>query len=73
MTRHYKLTDIDCANCAAKIEAKIQKIKGVESASVVFLSQKVTISADESEFDRIYAEAVKAVKNVEPDCELVEL
>ena len=71
ITRNYKLTDIDCANCAAKVERKIAKIKGVKSASVVFFTKAVTIEAEEEDFDRIYEEAAKIVKKVEPDCELI--
>lgn len=71
MTKQFKLSDIDCANCAAKIERGIKKIKGVEDATVVFITKKVTITAPEEEFERIIAEAGKIVKKVEPDCELL--
>lgn len=71
MTKQFKLSDIDCANCAAKIERGIKKIKGVEDATVVFFTKKVTITGPEEEFERIIAEAVKVVKKVEPDCELL--
>lgn len=71
MTKQFKLSDIDCANCAAKIERSIKKIKGVEDATVVFFTKKVTITAPEEKFESIIAEAVKIVKKVEPDCELL--
>jgi cation transport ATPase len=71
ITRNFALSDIDCANCAAKVESKIQKIKGVENATVVFLTKKVTITAEEDQFDRILEEAQKAIHKVEPDCELL--
>ncbi len=73
MTRNFKLSDIDCANCAAKIETKIKKIKGVQDATVAFLTKKVTITANEEDFDRIIPEAQKIVKKTEPDCELIVL
>ena len=63
--------EVDCANCAAKIEAAIQKIEGVQSASVSFMTQKLTIQADDARFDAVVQEAVKACKKVEPDCEIV--
>lgn len=71
MTRNFVLSDIDCAHCAAKVERKIRKIKGVQDATVVFLTKKVSITADEGDFDRIITEARAAIKKVEPDCELI--
>lgn len=73
ITKTYRFTDIDCPNCAAKAEAKIKKIKGVQDASIAFFAQKVTITADESDFAAIYPAAVCAVQKIEPDCELIEL
>lgn len=71
MKKTFKLIDLDCANCAAKMETAIQKIDGVTDASVSFLTQKMTIEAEESRFDGIMKQVVKACKKVEPDCEIV--
>lgn len=71
MKKVFRLKDLDCANCAAKMERSINKIDGVESASVSFMSQKLTIEADESRFDSIMDEVVKVLKRVEPDCEII--
>lgn len=68
MKKQFKLIDLDCANCAAKMEEAIKKIDGVESAAVSFLSQKMTIEADEGRFDEIMPKIVKACKRIEPDC-----
>ena len=68
MRKTYKLTDLDCANCAAKMEAAIQKIDGVTEASVSFLTQKLTVEAEDSRFEDIMKQVVKACKKVEPDC-----
>lgn len=68
MRKTYKLIDLDCAHCAAKMEAAIQKIDGVTEASVSFLTQKLTVEADDSRFDDILKQIVKACKKVEPDC-----
>ena len=73
ITKTYRFTDIDCPNCAAKAEAKIRKIKGVQDVSIAFFAQKLTITADEADFAAIYPEAVAAVQKIEPDCELVEV
>ena len=71
MKKTFKMIDLDCANCAAKMEAAIKKIDGVEDATVSFMAQKLTIQADDARFDAIVQEAVKACKKVEPDCEIV--
>ena len=68
MKKKLKLTDLDCANCAAKMEDAIRKIEGVENASVSFMTQKMTIEAAEDQFDRIMQEVVAVCKKVEPDC-----
>lgn len=71
MKRKFKLEDLDCAACAAKMEAAIQKIPGVESVAVSFLTQKLTIEADEAAFDRILDEAQRICAKVEPDCKII--
>ncbi len=68
MKKRYKLTDLDCANCAAKMEAAIKKIDGVHDATVSFMAQKLTIDADDARFDAIMKEVVEACRKVEPDC-----
>ena len=71
MKKTFKLIDLDFANCAAKMETAINKIDGVKSATVSFMTQKMTIEADDERFDEIVKLAVKACKKVEPDCEVV--
>ena len=71
MKKTFKMIDLDCANCAAKMEAAIKKIDGVQDATVSFMTQKLTIQADDARFDAVAQEAVKACKKVEPDCEIV--
>ena len=71
MKKTFKMIDLDCANCAAKMEAAIKKIDGVEDATVSFMTQKLTIQADDARFDAVVQEAVKVCKKVEPDCEIV--
>ena len=68
MRKTYKLIDLDCAHCAAKMEAAIQKIDGVSEASVSFLTQKLTVEAEDGRFGEIMKQVVKACKKVEPDC-----
>lgn len=71
MKKSFKLIDLDCANCAAKMERAISQLDGVQKATVSFLAQKLTIEADDARFDEIVKEAVKCIKKVEPDCEVV--
>ncbi len=70
MKKVYKMLDLDCANCAAKMEAAIKKIEGVNAASVNFLAQKLTIDLDETRIEEIMKQVVKAVHKVDPDCDV---
>ena len=69
MTKRFKLIDLDCANCAAKMETAIKKLPGVHDASVNFLTQKMTIDADDVE--AVMPAVVKCCRKVEPDCQIV--
>ncbi len=60
--------EVDCANCAAKMEEAIKKIPGVIDASVNFMMQKMTIEADDDRFDDIMKQVQTACSKVEPDC-----
>ena len=71
MKKKFKMVDLDCANCAAKMEAAINKIDGVKEATVSFMTQRLVIEADDARFDQIMQEVVKACKKVEPECEIV--
>ena len=71
MKKTYMLEDLDCANCAAKMEEAVKKIDGVKSASVNFLAQKMTLEADDEVFDEILKKAIKTIKRVEPDCRVI--
>ena len=71
MKKKFKLMDLDCANCAAKMEDAIKKIDGVNDATVSFMMQKLTLDADDDRFDEILKETVEICKKVEPDCKIV--
>ena len=70
MKKKFKLQDLDCANCAAKMEEAIKKLDGVNDASVNFMMQKMTIDAEDSRFDEIMKEVVTVCAKVEPDCKI---
>ncbi|MCI2105626.1 MAG: heavy-metal-associated domain-containing protein [Intestinimonas sp.] len=71
MRKTYRLRDLDCANCAAKMERGISKIPGVQSASISFMTQRLTIEADEPLLDSIIKQAVKVCRKIEPDCTIL--
>ena len=71
MTKTYRLTGLCCANCAAKMEEAIRKLPGVHSANINFLTQKLTLDADDECFASILDQAESIIKKIEPDCILV--
>lgn len=68
MRKAFKLQDLDCANCAAKMENAIKNIEGVKSASISFMTQKLVLEADDDRFEAVLDEAEHACKKFEPDC-----
>lgn len=70
MKKKFKLIDLDCANCAAKMEEGIKKFSGVKDASVSFMTQKLVLEADDDRFDEIMKEVVAVCAKVEPDCKI---
>ena len=68
MKKTFALENLDCANCAAKMEAGIQKVDGVRFACVSFLTQKLTLEADDDRFDEILKKVGKVCRRIEPDC-----
>ena len=69
MQKKFKI-EVDCANCAAKIETAIKELPGVKNASVSFMAQKLLLEADDDKFDAVLKDAAKAAKKVEPDFEI---
>lgn len=71
MKKTYMLEDLDCANCAAKMEKSIQQIEGINEASVNFMTQKMVLNFEEdADIDGIMKQVKKAIKKVEPDCKV---
>lgn len=68
MRKVYKLHDLDCANCAAKMENAVRKIDGVQDCSVNFLTQKMIIECPQEKLGEIVKKAVAVCKKIEPDC-----
>ena len=71
MKKVYRMEDLDCANCAAKMERAIAKLRGVVSVRANFLTQRLAIEAEEEDFGELMRQVVKVCKKVEPDCKIV--
>lgn len=71
MRKVFKLDEIDCATCAAKLENAIAGVDGVLSAKINFLTQKLTLEADDARFDEVLDAVVELTAQIEPDCEIL--
>ena len=70
MEKKFKI-EVDCANCAAKVENAIKQIEGIEHTSVGFMTQKMSVEFAEGADEKAVMQAVlKACKKVESDCEI---
>ena len=70
MRKSYKLIDLDCANCAAKMEQAVRGIDGVNAVSVNFMTQKMTLEAEDSRFAAVLEAAKKLIGKIDPDVEV---
>ena len=71
MKKTDQLEDLDCANCAAKMERSVEKIDGVKSVNISFMTQRMVIEAEDDRFEEIMDQVVKVCKKVEPDCRII--
>ena len=71
MRKVIKLDGELCANCAGKIQAAIEKIDGVNSASVNAMTLKFTLDAEDDKFDEALKQSLKVFADIEPDCEVL--
>ncbi len=67
MKKSFKLQDLGCANCAAKIEKEISQLEGVNSVRVNFMMEKLILDAEQDQFDAIFNQAQKIANKYEPD------
>ncbi|MBQ8741452.1 MAG: cation transporter [Clostridia bacterium] len=68
MKKTYKV-EVDCANCAAKMEDAIKKIDGIGDATLNFMTQKLIVEFEDGvEINAVMQAAYKACKKVESDC-----
>ena len=71
MKKQFALEELDCANCARKMEDALRKLDGVEDVQVNFLRQTLTLTAADGDFNRVLKAAAKTIRQVEPDCRIL--
>ena len=71
MKKTFKLENLCCPNCAAKMENAINKLDGVTSCEINFMLLKMKLEAEDERFDSVLEEVIKLIQRVEPDCEVV--
>ena len=72
MKKKFKVENLDCAHCAAKMEEAIKNIPGVEDAVMNFMTQKLTLEiADDANMDEIVEQAQECVSKVSIVCEII--
>ncbi|MBR6762050.1 MAG: heavy-metal-associated domain-containing protein [Oscillospiraceae bacterium] len=71
MKRSYHI-EVECANCANKMEAALQRIEGIEHAAIQFMTQKLTVEfSAAADPDAVMQKAQKVCRTIEPDCEII--
>ena len=71
MRKTFKIEDLDCPNCAAKLEKAISEIDGVTKASVSFIAQKMIVEADEKDMEGVISKIPSVAKKSVPDCTVI--
>lgn len=70
MKKRFNLNDVDCANCAAKMEERISRLPGVNSASISFMAQKLTLDCEDDKLDEILKAAEAIIKDVDKEASI---
>ena len=73
MKYNFKIKGLDCANCAAELERAINKVEGVENATISFMTEKLVIECEETSKDDVMTKVQKVIKKEEPDCTIKEV
>lgn len=69
MRKIVRFQGIDCANCAAKLEKSLSKIKGVNEVQINFMAQKVLFELDDNNSEEVIEQIKKTTKKIHPECE----
>ncbi len=73
MKSKFKIKGLDCANCANGLERALQKINGIKSVNISFITQKMELEYDETKKDEIIQNIKKVIKKEEPDVTIEEV
>lgn len=65
MVKKFKITGLDCANCARELEEELSKIKGINSCRIAFLTSKIIIDANDDVFNDVLVKAKQIAKHFE--------
>ncbi len=71
MKKSFMLEDLDCANCAAKMERAIAALPGVTKVTISFMAQKMVLEAPDDSFEALLSAAEECIRKVEPDCRVI--
>jgi len=71
MKKSYKLEDLDCANCAAKMERAIAQLDGVKRVTISFMAQKMVLEAEDEKFESVLSQASECIKKVDSNCKVI--
>lgn len=72
MKKVIRIENLDCANCAAKLERALQQLTGVTEVSVSFMTQKIVIKGEEVGFDQVLENVKATIKKMEPDVVILD-
>ena len=72
MKKVFKLNNLDCANCAAKMETEIGKLQGVIRASISFMTQRLTLECEDDRLEEILSQVQQVIRKIEPDCSILK-
>lgn len=73
MKKKYKMDEIDCANCALKLENAIKEVPGVSNVKVNYMMQKLTLEAEDASFDEVEKNVLTVCKRMEPDMDVTAI
>ncbi len=73
MNSKFKVNGLDCANCAAELERRLQKIEGIESVNISFMTQRMQLEYDDTKKEEIMQNVKKVIKREEPDITIEEI
>ena len=73
MKYNFKIKGLDCANCAAELEMAIQKVDGVDNATINFMTEKMVLEMEQTDKEEVMRKVKKVIKKEEPDVTLEEI